>query len=158
MPHPKHFTEEQKRKRNTAVYQKDPYNGWSEERKAQSRANAQRWAVKNPEKAKEIERKWRERNPHKRPWAMLKSRAKRHGLAVDITYDFFCGLRDANRCHYCDGSLPLQGSGIDRKNPTLGYVAGNCIPCCGLHNRMKWIMGYDTFIEECRMIAERFRS
>ena len=130
----------------------------AEDRRLRKNANQRQWRATNPEKAKAIGQRNLARHPRNRQWVSLQSRAKRQGLDVTITFEFFCGLRDPNQCHYCGGSLPVLGSGIDRKNPALGYTIGNCIPCCELHNKMKWIMDYDTFLIECRAIAERFRG
>lgn len=69
-------------------------------------------------------------------------------------------------CHYC-GVEPKQSSctsqsrltptslahaeyifnGIDRKNPKLGYVPANCVPCCFLCNRAKNSQTYRAFVE-----------
>ena len=153
----KRYSDAELRQHRLDKYHKDPYLGWSEERKVKHRASRRKWAAAHPKRDKNITLRYMNRHPNARPWTMLNSQAKRRGIEVGITFEFFCGLREPNRCYYCDGSLPLQGSGIDRKNSSLGYLEGNCVPCCAVHNDMKGTMDYDTFLNECRAIAEKFR-
>ena len=104
------------------------------------------------------QRTYRKLHPRRRQWDKLKYWAKQRDIEVTITFEFFCGLREADRCHYCDGTLPVHGGGIDRKNSALGYIEGNCLPCCALHNSMKYTLGYEAFLNECQAITKRFRS
>lgn len=48
-------------------------------------------------------------------------------------------------------------NGVDRKNNNIGYVPGNCIPCCKKCNNAKHAMQFDEFIEYIDRIAA-FRS
>jgi 5-methylcytosine-specific restriction endonuclease McrA len=81
--------------------------------------------------------------------------ARRRGLAFEIT----CGEAEAiltSPCHYC-GEPPkptqttakLHGhcsvTGIDRKNPKLGYVPGNVTSACGQCNRGKGTLTTEEF-------------
>lgn len=81
--------------------------------------------------------------------------AKSRGYAFELTEQGFLAITQQD-CHYC-GVEPLQGewyrgngvyiyNGIDRKDNSLGYVAGNCLPCCGTCNQAKSSMNYDQFI------------
>ena len=38
-------------------------------------------------------------------------------------------------------------NGIDRKDNTRGYEPDNCLPCCGLCNRMKSALSYGDFMD-----------
>jgi hypothetical protein len=117
-----------------------------------------KWRLANPEEVKATAKRYNERHPRKRQWSNFRCIAKKRGIELDITFEFFCGLRETNECHYCGGPLPIFGGGIDRKNPALGYIAGNCVPCCETHNKMKWNLSYEAFIQECKIVAERFRG
>lgn len=62
----------------------------------------------------------------------------------------------AGHCHYCgrcakDLGLPFLG--IDRKDNALGYVPGNCVPCCWSCNCAKGKLDHDAFITLCRLVA-----
>lgn len=51
-------------------------------------------------------------------------------------------------CRYCDQrdlrhGLPIVG--VDRVDNALGYVEGNCVPCCELCNRIKWARSVTEF-------------
>lgn len=72
-------------------------------------------------------------------------------------------------CFYC-GVLPYQiylpksktgisnGSytynGIDRLDSTKDYTVENCVPCCGICNKMKMDLPLDVFINKCRKIVD----
>lgn len=69
-------------------------------------------------------------------------------------------------CHYC-GAKPsntlrrhnegFKYSGIDRVDNKKGYTLDNCIPCCMICNRMKKGIDYETFINQCKRIANHSR-
>jgi hypothetical protein len=73
--------------------------------------------------------------------------AEKRGLIFNLSLDEFKILTSKN-CFYC-GDSPYQiqkqrwgtgdyiYNGIDRVNNSLGYVALNCVPCCGKCNFMK---------------------
>lgn len=84
--------------------------------------------------------------------------AKRRGYEFSLTlleaYELFI-----SPCHFC-GSLPsnikthgknktisYKYQGIDRKNPNLGYINSNVLPCCKHCNYAKREMSYDEFIK-----------
>jgi len=59
-------------------------------------------------------------------------------------------------CFYCDSTLSnlysarcktgsFRYNGIDRIDNTKGYCLSNCVPCCGICNRMKLTMLQDDF-------------
>lgn len=57
----------------------------------------------------------------------------------------------ARPCFYCGASSGL--SGIDRVNNVGGYNDVNCVPCCAECNYMKCRMEVNSFIEQCRLVA-----
>ncbi len=69
-------------------------------------------------------------------FSILKNNAKHKKIEVTISFNDFCILREG-LCYYCNGSLPEAGGGIDRINPRVGYVQGNCRPCCIKCNKAK---------------------
>ncbi len=97
-----------------------------------------------------------------------KRTAEQRGLVWDLTEDQFRELLLGN-CHYC-GEPPKQVAvghstngkfiynGIDRLNNMLGYVSGNVVSCCGIHNRMKGTMSHDEFITACLHVASHKNS
>ena len=72
---------------------------------------------------------------------------------MGVTADDFCRWRKAQdlRCHYCgiaEGDIPavrmksqiqrdVRVLGVDRVDSSLGYVAGNLVPCCFVCNQIK---------------------
>lgn len=92
----------------------------------------------------EAMRAYRERNRERiryrlRHWkySRLKYEAKRRGLEFTLTRDEFIAIRTGAVCHYCGGSLPEYGYGIDRVNSRDGYTRENVVPCCRLCNTVK---------------------
>lgn len=67
----------------------------------------------------------------------LKENALRRGIEITITYEEYVSVVSQNKCSYCEKSLPRKGSGVDRKHFSIGYVFGNCVPCCALCNDRK---------------------
>jgi hypothetical protein len=102
-------------------------------------------------------------------WAykIYKRNAKKQKRRFDIDLEEFKYLTSLN-CHYC-GSEPrlvnrysegnrgknyqkgtveiayAKINGLDRKNNNLGYVPGNCLPCCAICNRAKREMSFEDF-------------
>lgn len=48
-------------------------------------------------------------------------------------------------CHYC-GVAPNPYGGIDRVNSTMGYFAGNVVPCCSMCNFAKRHNSVEDFL------------
>lgn len=91
-----------------------------------------------------------------------KRSAKRKNLDFLLSEDEFKLLVDSN-CYYCDRPPQREYkrshvkniyiyNGIDRLDNDRGYVSGNCVSCCWLHNNMKRDMNYNEFINEIRII------
>lgn len=107
------------------------------------------------EKKKAATRAWYRRNPSKTSahrmspkarFANFRKCAQNRKLEVTVSFDEFCSLIILP-CFYCGGSLPPQGSGIDRINSDTGYVNGNVRPCCGSCNTAKNTMTENQFKE-----------
>lgn len=96
------------------------------------------------------------------------------GLAWQLSDEEFCAMlvRD---CVYC-GKAPSNRrrvnrrssrkpeysyvlySGVDRVDNSLGYLPGNCAPCCSDCNMMKRGMPAEKFVEQCMAVADRFEG
>jgi hypothetical protein len=72
-----------------------------------------------------------------RRYSILKSKAKTYHQDFTLTQEDYEKLVAENSCAYCNGPLPEAGYGIDRQNNKLGYVHGNCVPCCEHCNERK---------------------
>lgn len=95
-----------------------------------------------------------------------KKRASTKDMQFSLTVEDF-ELMTSKPCHYC-GKEPaqvrkikgVQGeyvyNGIDRINNSKGYEHGNCVPCCGICNSMKYTLSVEDFIEHIKLILERF--
>jgi hypothetical protein len=60
----------------------------------------------------------------------LKSIAKQRNLCFTLSLNEYSVLIKQT-CHYCNSSLEKHiGSGIDRKNNSIGYTLDNSVPCC----------------------------
>lgn len=89
--------------------------------------------------------------------------AKERGFVWQLSDEQFKEIV-SHPCHYC-GTVPSQVSakqsanglflynGIDRLNNGVGYVLGNVVACCGVHNKMKGTMPHDEFVAQCSKVA-----
>lgn len=102
----------------------------------------------------------------KRSYQRYQLGALARGYAFTITFDFFSRIVLEN-CHYCNtpptstlGESPWIRkrkyliNGIDRKDPKVGYLLGNCLPCCPTCNFAKHKLGYDQFLSLVQTIAK----
>lgn len=96
---------------------------------------------------------------------VYKYAAKERGLDFSLSEDCFKELTQS-QCTYC-GQEPSQFqtrfsefkyNGIDRVDNSLGYVEGNCVPCCKLCNRMKDVMSVEEFKGHVKPILDFQRS
>lgn len=56
----------------------------------------------------------------------------------DLTVEQFTQLINLATCHYCSTTtMPETGSGLDRKDNSLGYTLTNVVPCCFTCNKIK---------------------
>lgn len=78
-----------------------------------------------------------------------RSKAKFKGWEFSLTREQFDALV-GRPCFYCDAS----SSGLDRQDPSKGYVPENVVPCCPQCNFGKSDASVSEFIGHCRKIAE----
>jgi len=120
-----------------------------------------------------IQNEMRRARCHEDPWhpSFVYFKAQNHRkLKVGLTQDQYKTLV-SRPCHYCGvpgskdpGSSQLRAagiliSGIDRKDSSLGYVPGNCVPCCWECNSAKGALLYDEFLGSvCRRYLHLFGS
>ena len=87
--------------------------------------------------------------------------AKERNLEFNLSRENFENLVLSD-CTYC-GQEPSQFqtrfsefkyNGIDRVDNSLGYVEGNCAPCCKLCNRMKDVMSVKEFKDHVKSILD----
>jgi hypothetical protein len=101
-----------------------------------------------------------------------KASARARGLDFTLTRERVKDITKQN-CYYC-GAVPAGISycrntkskehsayiynGMDRQDNNLGYVEGNCVPCCWTCNNMKSKFNTKEFIEHIRLITERHKD
>lgn len=113
---------------------------------AHEKDRAYYWANKEAKIA--YNRVWADRNREKRAayrnsnkWKQKASECRRSGTPFDLPPEFFQNL--PSHCPQCGVEFLPPGSNrslvasIDRDNPALGYVVGNCEWLCGGCNRRK---------------------
>lgn len=92
----------------------------------------------------------------------LKHGAKSRGLRIDVSDAQLLQLQQLP-CYYCGHSdtrctrthairVCVHCSGVDRVDNTLGYVEGNCVPCCRLCNQAKMDLTIDEFFAWVRRV------
>ena len=102
----------------------------------------------------ECVRKRNDRNNHTMlaKWWNTKRSAVKRGLVFELTREQFANLIAGQRCVYGNAAHDARADGmhlgLDRKDNSIGYTAGNCVPCCDRHNKMKggWF-AYENFVD-----------
>lgn len=86
----------------------------------------------------------------------LKRGAKNRSYDVMVSDDALLALFEQD-CFYCGRpSSADKLNGVDRMDNAKGYVPGNCVPCCGPCNKMKYALDGRTFIERaCHVSAHK---
>jgi hypothetical protein len=109
-------------------------------------------------------------SPVKTVFATYKWNSEKRGLLFDLDFDAFHGLCE-QACHYC-GAEPSNKrvdkrrvnplvwiyNGIDRFDNAVGYVPGNCVPCCWICNELKGSYSGSEFLEHIQKIASHQQS
>ena len=85
--------------------------------------------------AKKASRKYR--TTRKAQYQFLQRNAAKRKIEVDLTFEEFQQIRSSEACHYCGGSLPEVGGGLDRIDNKLGYTKENVLTCCHSCNLMR---------------------
>lgn len=97
-------------------------------------------------------------------YSTYKHQAMKRNLEFSIDYNDAVRLFESN-CHYCgimpsnckitkNGEYKFLYSGIDRVDSSMGYISGNCVPCCQRCNVAKNDMGYEEFIAMVKRIYD----
>lgn len=83
-----------------------------------------------------------------------KGSARRRNIPFELTRDQLVCIA-SGICNYC-GAVPaiiekkpsgtFIHNGIDRQDNSVGYILGNCVPCCTLCNNMKHALGEQEFL------------
>ena len=100
-----------------------------------------------------------------RLWRLYKKNAENRGLEFNISREEFDTLTQKN-CYFC-GQVPIPRgirmrlgpfphNGVDRLDSRLGYISGNCVPCCGPCNDMKGTMSESDFVSQAVRVAKIF--
>ena len=70
-------------------------------------------------------------------FSILLNSAQVRKIEVLISLEEYTQIVSSGMCRYCSKSLPKAGSGVDRTDSTIGYVANNCVSCCSACNKIK---------------------
>lgn len=67
--------------------------------------------------------------------------ARSRGHLWELTFEQWTSIVK-DPCHYCnaDTSSITKGSGLDRKDNSVGYIVGNVVSCCYTCNMIKGTM------------------
>ena len=93
-------------------------------------------------------------------------KSKKRGIFFDLTKDYFLSITSKD-CNYCGSkpsqevrckknSIPYIYNGIDRQNSDIGYIVGNCVPCCKKCNYAKQSMNVDSFVDWIKKVYNHF--
>lgn len=108
----------------------------------------------NPEKMLAIyQRRGKDANQR---FLTYKNRAPKFGIEFDISKEECISMFQSS-CGYCgiefdDGTL----LGIDRIDPTVGYINDNCVACCTMCNFMKNNLDGEQFYKIIKNILSKF--
>lgn len=53
---------------------------------------------------------------------------------------------------------PYKYNGVDRLDSSKGYTLDNCVPCCGIHNKMKLAMSPHEFYISCCAVVDFWKG
>jgi hypothetical protein len=68
----------------------------------------------------------------------------------------YCGNKNSKNVKVYGGYFSCNG--IDRVDSTIGYVLGNCVPCCKICNWMKSSLSLEDFKNHIAKIYDKFKS
>jgi hypothetical protein len=107
-------------------------------------------------KQRESNAKYREKRKNipktpKQRYDSYRRGAINRNYAFELTEEQFMTFWDKD-CYYCKQTI--NGIGIDRVDNAIGYVIGNCVPCCKTCNWMKQSLSHNHFIAKCIQIAK----
>lgn len=121
----------------------------------------EKWNGEHPERRKAINRnnylknrekrlEWNRQNRRKHLYEYYIRNAEARGIEFQLSREEFWELAN-DVCCYCGSS---DNVGVDRADNNIGYVIENCVPCCGMCNKMENKYSQDTFVEHCKRVAE----
>jgi hypothetical protein len=85
-----------------------------------------------------------------------KQRALKKGLDFELSNNEFVEL-SSRPCYYCKKENEKKHSnGLDRTKNDIGYTLTNVVACCAECNSMKASLSDTTFIDQCKVITNRF--
>jgi len=83
-------------------------------------------------------------------WA---KKASKRGIPWALEFHDFMNLWQ-KPCWYCGSDI--QTVGIDRKDSSIGYRVGNCVPCCGTCNLAKMTLSVSEFVGLCVRVSRHW--
>lgn len=94
--------------------------------------------------------------------------AKKRGYSFNLKIEEFTKII-LQPCHYCGDKsskilqnkgkdVLVEANGVDRLNSKIGYEVSNCVPCCGMCNKMKSIFIESEFLNQCLKIISYRRK
>lgn len=100
----------------------------------------------------------------KNHWGMIRGRKAAKEKGFDLTFEEFVNISKMN-CHYCgiepsptrghrEWSQTIFTNGIDRIDPSMGYLRSNVVPCCKDCNIAKLDKTEEEFFSWLRRIAK----
>jgi hypothetical protein len=105
------------------------------------------------------------RTPQEHLFYRTKRSAVARGIEVQISLGefseiiindcFYCGASPVIRSVTVSGPIPFKSNGVDRVNNDIGYLKGNCVPCCTDCNSMKMSRTLDEFLLSVERIYEK---
>lgn len=120
---------------------------WYQEHKEERKKTNHESYLRNKEKRQSQYKEYRKKHKAK----YIKLNAYKRNIEYKLTDEEVEQICN-KECFYCGET---ENIGIDRIDSNKGYVKENCVPCCGMCNRMKNIFSQDEFIAKCKKIAER---
>lgn len=138
---------------------------WRPEDKEKKREYDRNWYKKNKESRKESNRQYYLKNKEKRSKKLKEYRTLNKSKYIKLGADYRkinCELTEtemneiiSHECFYCGDKTDI---GIDRIDNSKGYIKENCVPCCGMCNRMKNVFSQESFIEKCIKISNKWKD
>lgn len=99
-------------------------------------------------------------------WRVHVQGCLRKSLTNGLTITGFAALSVLD-CRWCGaapyqrvlppGTSPIAANGIDRLDNTIGYIAGNMVPCCKVCNAMKSGMPEAQFVAHVKRMAKHLQ-
>lgn len=111
--------------------------------------NQKHWRELNPEKMLVQNETNKNSSPHQ--YQIYVQDANKKNVEFSLTYEDFQGIT-TNPCNYCNEKHDRGFQGIDRIDQTVGYIRGNCVPCCKMCNYMKGSLHKNVFLKRVEHI------